>query len=361
MNQDVADQLTRARTGLILDFPFFGQLVMRLKFVEDSSIKTLAVDGKRIFYNPDFVNNLSVNLKKSALAHEVGHCIYEHIGRRGARNPKKWNYAGDYVINAMLKDAGFEIGDGWLYNPVYAGMSSDEIYNALPDDLDDSGKEPLDEILDGTPETVEIDATDWKIATIQAAQAAKAVGKLPASMERFIDEMTATKVDWRAVLRRFVTERSKDDYSWMRPNRNFASLGMFLPGLYSESIGEVVVAIDTSGSIDQHTLNVFGSEVSAVSASVRPAKLTVIYCDAKINHVDVFGPNDVLRFDMHGGGGTDFCPPFDYVSENDIKPACFIYLTDMYGRFPAPPGYPVLWCATSSVVGPFGETIEIEV
>lgn len=372
MNKEVADQLTRARTALILDHPFFGQLALRLKLVEDKSAKTLCVDGKSIHYNPDFVAGLSPALTRSAMVHEVGHCVFEHIGRRNGRDPRKWNHAGDYVINAMIKDSGFEIGKDWLYDPAFAGMTTDQIYNLLPDDDGKGGgggSQPgpgdpggsLDEVTDGDPGSNETDATDWKIATIQAAAAAKAMGKLPGSMSRFVDEMTTPKVDWRNVLRRFVTEISKNDYTWMRPNRRYAAQGIFLPTLYSESMGHVVVGIDTSGSIGQDMLNAFGAEIKSIVGSVRPIKTTVIYCDSSVNHVDEFEPNDELHFDMHGGGGTDFRPPFAWLSERAEIPVCFIYLTDMYGPFPSDPGYPVLWCATTDIVGPIGETVQIEV
>lgn len=361
MNQAVLQQLTRARTALILDQPFFGVLALRLKLVEDNTHKTLAVNGRQIFYNADFVAGLSPALTKSALAHEVFHCVYDHIGRRGGRNPRKYNMAGDYVINAALKDSHFEIGQDWLYNPAYAGMSSDEIYNLIPDgDDDDDGDGPLDEVLDGDPSETEIEATDWKIATVQAAEAAKAVGKLPASLQRFVDELTTPKVDWKSVLQRFVTETSKNDYTWSRPNKRFIEQGFFLPTLHSESMGEVVVAIDTSGSITQDVLTAFASEIKAIIGSVRPSCTHVVYCDSAINHVDTFDPNDELHFDMHGGGGTDFCPPFEYVAEYDIKPVCLVYLTDGYGCFPPPADYPVLWVMTTSVQPPFGECVAIE-
>lgn len=366
MNKQVFDQLTRARTALILDHPFFGQLALRLRLVEDESVPTLCVDGKEVRYNPDFVSKLSPALIRSAMVHEVGHCVFEHIGRRNGRDPRKWNHAGDYVINAMIKESGFEIGEGWLYNPAYAGMTTDEIYNKLPDGKG-NGPGPgepggsLDEVGDGDSTTTETDATDWKVAAIQAAATAKAMGKLPASMARFVDELTAPKVDWREMLRRFVTEISKNDYTWMRPNKRYASQGINLPTMYSENMGHVAVAIDTSGSIGQATLNAFGAEIKAIVGATRPIKTTVIYCDATVNHVDVFEPNDELHFDMHGGGGTDFCPPFAYLDKEGTTPVCFIYLTDMYGSFPNDPGYPVLWCATSDVVGPFGDTVRIEV
>lgn len=367
MNHEIAKQLTYARTALVIDFPFFGQLALRLNMVEREGVKTLAVDGRNIFYNADFVAGLTPALRKSALGHEVLHCVFDHIGRRGARNARKWNMAGDYVINLVLKDSGLEVGEGWLLNPTFAGMSADEIYNLLPDGEDDDGNgegggDPLDDVLDGAPETREIDAMDWKIAAVQSANAARAMGKLPGSLERFVDELVNPKVDWREQLRRFMLPAIGGDYTWMRPNRMFVNQGIYLPTLFSEAVGEIVVCIDTSGSITNEILNAFGSEIKGIVDQARPSKTHVIYCDAAVNHVDCFAPDDELQFKMHGGGGTDFRPPFAYVEEHQIAPKCLVYLTDMYGAFPASaPDYDVMWISTSGVQGPFGETLPIEV
>jgi len=361
MNKDVADTLTRARTQLILDHSFFGQLALRLTMVEKPEIKTAAVNGKNIFYNPDFVASLPSGQVKTLLAHEVMHCVFDHIGRRADRNHRKWNQAGDYVINQALLDSGFEAVPGWLQSAVYQGMSTDEVYSLLPESDNEDGNDPLDEVLDGDPADVETNATDWKIATIQAANVARLEGKLPASLARFVEELTVAKLDWKAMLRRFITETAKDDYSWQRPNRRFISQGFILPTLYSETMGEIVVVIDTSGSIDQATLNAFGSEIKAIVQGARPSKTHVIYCDAAVNHVDEFGANDDLKFDMHGGGGTDFRPPFEYVTEKSIKPVCLVYLTDLWGPYGDAPEYPVMWVCTTNKIAPWGETIPIEV
>lgn len=356
-------KLTIARAQLLLNkgHGFWGVLALRLGLHERPDIKTLAVDGKRMFYNADFVMTLSDSLCRSAIAHEVMHCVFEHVGRRGARNPRKWNQAGDFAINLTLKDAGFEIGQGWLLSDAYRDMSADQIYDMLPDSPDDDGNDPLDEIFDGDPTDQEAANIEWKLATVQAAQAAKKAGNLPGALDRFVEEITTNKVDWREQLKRYITQISKDDYAWSRPNRRFLSAGAYLPGLYSENMGDIVVAIDTSGSIDQRTLDTFGAEVKAVVAAVRPTKTTVIYCDSYINHVDEFGPHDELRFKLHGGGGTDFNPPFQYVDEQGIRPECLIYLTDLYGPFPPAPQYPTIWVATTNEAVPFGEAVRIEV
>jgi predicted metal-dependent peptidase len=369
MNKDIALKLSAARTALLIDAPFFGELCLRLRLVERPDLpppSTFAVDGRNIFYNPAFVDKISSNEVKFVLAHEVMHCVYEHMSRRGDRNPKKWNIAGDYSINGVLIQSGFTMPKGGLYEPAFDGKSADEIYSLLPDPPPDggggSGPGPLDQVMDGTEGEAESIATEWKIATIQAANSAKMAGKLPESLKRLVDELITPKVDWRDQLRRFITEKSRDDYTWMRPNRRYAAMNLFLPSLYSETMGRLVVAIDTSGSISDDILQAFGSEIKAAHIASRPSELINIYCDARVNHVDTFGPSEELHFDMHGGGSTDFNPPFGHVDEHNLKPACFIYLTDGYGPFPpSPPDYPVLWVMTTDVTPPWGEVIRIQI
>ena len=241
-------------------------------------------------------------------------------------------------------------------------MTTDHVYSLLPEeDEGGEGDDPLDDCRDGEPDDTGMAEVEWKIATVQAAKLAKDAGKLPGSLARFIDELTSTKIDWKAALRRFITEICKDDYSWSRFNKRFQAQGIFLPSLYSVSMGEIVVVIDTSGSIDQPTLNAFGSEIKAIVDGTRPSKTHVIYCDSRVNHVDEYGPNDELTFTMHGGGGTSFIPPFEYITDKEITPVCLVYLTDLYGPFPAPPEFPVMWVCTTNQVAPFGETLPIEI
>ncbi len=359
-----------ARTRLILDQVFFGMMALRLNLVEKKDTKTAAVDGKNLFYNPEFVKQLSGSERETLIAHEAMHPMLDHIGRLQGRQQRRWNCAGDYVINPILQDSGMTPIKGWLCDPAFAGMNADHVYSILPEDQDDgSGNNPygqggldaLDEVMAGDPNSQEIDALEWKAAATNAANVAKQMGNLPASLQRFVEEITGNKVDWRGQLRRFITEHAKDDYSFARPNKFFMHLGFFLPTLYSESIGTIVVAIDTSGSIDQPTLNAFGAETKAIVSTSKPSKLFVIYCDAKVNHVDEFDPYDDITFDMHGGGGTRFEPVFTYIEENNIKPVALVYLTDLEGPLSfVPPNYPVLWCCTTARIAPFGETIPLQ-
>jgi len=179
---------------------------------------------------------------------------------------------------------------------------------------------------------------------------------MPGFMQRFVDDLATNKVSWRSVLHEFFNHTSKDDYSWSQPNRMFAAAGMYLPRMWSESMGPIDVVIDTSGSIGKEQLDEFAAEIRAIVTAARPARVRVIYADAAVNHVDTFEQGEELTFHAYGGGGTDFRPAIKFAAED--PPVALVYLTDMYGAFPdQAPEYPVLWCATSHVDGPFGQTV----
>lgn len=370
-NDPKFDQLTKARAWLIHGQPFFGVLCLQLNMQATEDVPTAGVDGKTIFYNPKFIASLPFDLTCSVLCHEILHCVFEHIGRRGTRDAMRWNYAGDYVINLLIKEMGMKVGADWLLDDQYKGMSADEVYSKLPQGLPSSsfvcevGNRPGAK-GDGpgdapTPDEAAQIKAMWKVATVQAAMLAKQQGKLPGSLERFIEDIVAPQVDWKEQLRHLLTTFCPTDYSWSRPNRRHVTSGIYLPSVDGQSMGRIVCAIDTSGSITQEMLNVFGSEIVGIRDSVLPAAFDIVYCDSHINHVDSFDQHDELHFKMHGGGGTDFRPPFDWVEKQGERPACLVYLTDLEG--PAPqtaPGYPVIWCCTTNKEGPWGTTIHVK-
>jgi len=366
MNEEARTKLIRARIAMIVKQPFFGTLALRLMLMENAALNppTLAVDGKTIFYHPDWVNNNDLDVVMAGVAHEVGHCVFQHIGRRNGREPKRWNYANDYVVNGVLKDSGFTVLPTWLYSAAFNGMSSDEIYELLPPNPPGSSFDGHAEQLPADVDPA-INADDWQIATVQAANAAKAAGSLPGSLQRFVDQIVSPKPDWRAVLRRFMSEDSREDYSYARLNRKYASLGIYLPGLYSESMGLLVITVDTSGSISKPIFDAFMAEVDELRNQLQPTMTHLVQCDAEIGEVNEFEMDDEFQskdIKITGGGGTDFRPPFQWVEKEGIEPKVFLYLTDGYGSFPKqPPPYPVLWLMTTSVVPPWGEHVKIEV
>lgn len=391
--------MQKGRVKLLLDQPFFGSLMMHLKPVETKNVQTFSTNAKELFYNPDFMDKLNDDELQTVLAHEVMHCALGHPFRRGQREIGKFNKAADYAINNFLDKVNEEQRTKGRAEPFpfsgqlktclvdhqYDPFSAEEIYARIPDPPKQSGggngqgsggqpgQQPgkgspsngPGEFTDGAADQAEAEAQEstWKVALKQAALAAKGQGKLPAEAERMVQEFLTPKVPWAEVLRTFLTSAAKDDYSWTRPNRRYAGAGVILPGLHSPRLGPVVVAVDTSGSIDGKQFDEFIAEVRSILFDCRPEKLILVQCDARVHdwrELEVFDEPANVKF--KGGGGTDFRPVFTRVEKELITepPAALIYLTDMMGDFPDnDPGYPVLWAATTSRQGPFGITLQI--
>jgi len=388
-NENAKKKIASARVALVLNEPFFGSLSLRMAMIEDGSIKTLCTNGKAIRYNSNFVESLPHDILVSAICHEVLHVALGHAWRRDARNAKLWNVAGDYEVNQVLLDSGMKLGEDWLIDPLFKGLTAEPIYTRLDkpkdegddddqgEDSQDSQGEDNDAQGEGEPEgsdepqgpgdvedcpdgeEKELEA-EWKVATIQAANAAKAQGKLPGSLKGLVDALRETKTDWRAYTLRFAQERAASDYTMRVPNRRFVQSGLYLPALQDVCMGEIIIAVDTSGSCSD-AIPAFGAHLQVILDTVRPRVLHVVYADDGVQHVDTYAPGDTVKVRRDGGGGTSFVPPFQWIAAQGIEPACMIYLTDLYGTFPAPADFPVLWASvTKNLHAPFGETIYIK-
>jgi predicted metal-dependent peptidase len=328
-----SDLFAKARAALLVNAPFWGVLSLRLAPVEDSSIQTMKTDGVSIHYNPDFVKGLSRSVLRSGIAHETLHCAALHHTRREGRDLRRWNIACDHAINPLLAQAGFELPEGALLDPAYAGMSAEEIYARLPEDAGKYGNDPdsddpggMGGVKDpppggdpgqpnpsgqpGTRAPSAADLTrqeeDWAIATAQAEATAKAMGIAAGDAARAIREQMAPRVDWRDVLRRYLSAAAKSDYAWTPPNRRYIARGLYLPSLRSETLGPVVVAVDTSGSIDDATLAAFSAEITAILDEAAPEAVHVVYCDAEVRATERFEPGDAI--DLPAGRRRDGVP-----------------------------------------------------
>ncbi len=385
------EMMAKARAGLILDMPFFGSLALKLKLVEDPTCDTAWTNGVSMGYNPAWIESLSLDEIKGVVCHEVMHCANQHQNRRDNRDGPRWNMAGDYAINSLIEGCGLALPEGRLLDPAYNDMAAEQIYNRLPQGGQSEGQQgqsggnggqggqgessdpggcgevrdtPGESGQPSSPADKEQSSQEWKIAVNQAAQQAKAMGDLPAGLERLVNEIVNPKVDWRETLRRFVDTAAKNDYRWFPPNRRHIHNGLYLPSVRSEELGTLTVAIDTSGSIGQEELNQFAGELTSILEQYR-ADCTVIYCDAKVAGVEHILADDLpLDLKPKGGGGTDFRPPFKWCEEQGENPTCLVYFTDGYcNRFPEEPAYPVLWVKYGNYDGfdpPFGETMNLQ-
>ena len=365
------NKIIQARSDLILDptavGAFFGALAWRLVLTEDPTCKRFATDGKRLFFNPAVVEEMPLPQVVGAVCHEVMHVADGHNWRREWRDTKGWNIACDRAINPPILEAGLKLpGDVWNL-PEDRGKSAEEIYGKMkPEEQKGEGK--FGDGTDGPGEVRDCEEADseeikenWKVAVIQAAQVAAQKGKLPAGIERFIEAIRSPAVDWKAALRRFMETCAKNDFSWQYPNKRYIASGLYLPSLRSEQMPPIVLYWDTSGSMDdRESRAIIATECGMIISEVRPEKTHIVYGDAKVQHTQEFGPDEPVNFEPKGGGGTDFRPIFEWVTEQGIQPACFIGITDLEGYFPdVPPGYPVIWASTTKEKAPWGETIEV--
>jgi len=378
---DTEKRLSKAKTALILEHPFVGNIALNMPFELTEDIPTAATNGERVMFNPDFCEELSDEELKFLVAHECMHPMLEHPFRRQDRDIRVWNQAGDYVINQLLVDENMgKMPEGGLYDmDVWhkGGGTTDGIYKILPKEgpSDDSnggigsvgkgGGDPLDQCLDaeGGQAENEQKASEWKVKVAQAAQAAKMMGKMSAGLERFVGKVLEAKVDWREVLQRFVEKCKDDTRSWARPNRRFLAQGLYLPTSSGEAMGELVVAVDCSGSIDEDTLNQFAAEVLTIKEDSNPSCIHVVYFDHEVSHYEKFTRDDELHIEPHGGGGTAFSPVFDYLNKHGIDPIACVFLTDLYcDDYGDEPSYPVLWVATDKdkTDAPFGEVVVMD-
>lgn len=373
--QRAAELMSKAKANLLLEQPFFAAIVCSMNFEADENLpfKTLATDGKTIWYDPAFICSLSLPQAKWALCHEVGHIMWKHMFRRGERDPMLWNIAGDYIINQLLEDE--KVGErvtqvNVCFDPALVargGGTTEGVYDLLQQEYEKNGGslgsgfgDQFDECRDASGSQADVSeqeaATSVMIA--QAAQSAKMCGKLSQNIERFIERAGKPKVDWRFVLRRFFTSRAKIDYTWARPKRRFMADDIWLPSMGGVTMGECVVAVDESGSISEKELAEFAAEIADIKDSLRPIRLHVIYFHSHVSHVDTFEQDDPLEIKSHGTGGTAFSPIFAKVEELGLDPECCVVLTDLCcSDFGPQPGYPVLWVSNAADQAPWGEVV----
>ena len=374
---DGLEEFTKARSQLILTNPFFGTLALRLRPIPDESIATACTNGEYIKYNPKWFLKLREQERIGLIAHEVMHVALFHMIRRNDREPGKWNIAGDYVINGALIKSKFILPHTELIDPQYDDMSTDNVYALLPEDIK-KGTGPGDVLLlDGDdpggcgavidhPSISDGSAkgkfeAEIEVAVQQAAEAAKAMGKLPGHLQTLIEKALAPKVDWKMTLARFLRANNKSDFTWIRPNRRFISRGLYLPSLHTPCLEEIAIVSDTSGSRTDEELNQDLSEMSSILHDLSPERIHFLQCDTEVRSYKEYSREDLpLKVTYTGRGGTNFSPAINYINENYPAVSALVYLTDLESNdFGSKPHYPVLWVTTSSTEAPYGEVIQI--
>ena len=198
-----------------------------------------------------------------------------------------------------------------------------------------------------SPGDMTLEEQAWDEAMHQALSLAKAEGKAPGGVEETVRGAHASTLDWRSLLRRYMTDAVKSDYSWSVPNRRFIDSGLYLPSIHSEGMDAIAVIIDTSGSLPAATLAEFWAELREVASEIRPGRVIVLQVDAAVQDAAEYAPDELPdEIAIKGRGGTDFRPGFEWLDEQGIQPGVCLYFTDMEcSDYPeTEPSFPVLWC-----------------
>ena len=396
------NRVVRSRCQMLMAFPFFGILSLKLQLEVNYEINTAATDGEKLYINPNFVKTLSEAELNWLVVHEVMHPALQHLWRKGDRLADMWNEACDYAIHDIMmqfkessdykKSAILEMPKGGLYNKEYRDMSADQIYDDLRkkrkkqnagsgnssgsgggnqgnqgnqgNTLDDHSKWGNKQ----TQKDAQQKSQSWEGNLISAAQAAasKSAGNVPGFLERLIGKLTKPQKDWRSLLAEFV-EPEINDYSFNPPDKRMAEvtfgldafgnpIEVLLPDFNDEVevVKKIFFVSDTSGSIGNKELETVYSEIVGAIQQFQ-GKLSghlmffdhCAYPPTSFESID-----DVLKIRPVGGGGTDFHAPFEYINEHfEIEDvAGIVMLTDGYASWPdesIAKGIPVLWLITN--------------
>ena len=371
MRVDVLDRIIVARVGLLLRHPFFGNMATRLRIMSaDDWCPTAAVDGKNLYFNTQFFNAMSNKEIEFVIAHEILHCVFDHLGRRDDRDPTLYNIAADYIVNNLLvRDRIGEIPKlvKCFQDFKYTDWTSEEVYDDLFEKYDEEELKQLGELLDEHLDWGEDDegneggsegeegkdsngnATSKKRPSyskddlrkirdevkenmLSAAQSAGA-GNVPSGVQRMIKELTEPKMNWRELIRMQIQSTIRNDFTFQRPSRKAWHTGAILPGMnYDETI-DICIALDMSGSIGNAQAEDFLGEIKGIMEEFKDYNIKLWCFDTKVYNEQDFsadGGEDLLDYEIMGGGGTDFMANWHYMKENDIQPKKFIMFTDGY-------------------------------
>lgn len=347
----IVDKIVVARVGLLLRHPFFGNMATRLKIIDASDwCMTAATDGRSLYYNKDFFNDLTTKQIEFVVAHEILHNVFEHMLRHEGRNKHIWNAAVDYAVNGQLvRDRIGEVPPKIkiYHDTKHYGKPAEQIYDEIYDDEDEKSLSALGQLLDehidwekdGDGKRPQLSKEDLKQIRdeikeqmLQAAQAAGA-GNTPAEIQRMIRELTEPKMNWREILRQQIQSTIKNDYTFMRPNRKAWHMNAILPGTNYEETIDICVAIDMSGSIGDDQAKDFLSEIKGIMQEYKDFKIKLWCFDTDVYAEQDYDGYSMDEFDEYqpvGGGGTEFMVNWDYMKEHDIQPKKFIMFTDGY-------------------------------
>ena len=387
-------RIQRAHVWLMNEprYCLYSGIFMLGKTTVEDGVPTAYTNGRDVKYGRKFVEELTDAEIRGLVLHENLHKAFRHLviwKNLYKENAQKANMACDYVINLMIYDSDpsgkdVKLPEGGLLDEQYRGMNAKQVYDLLKGKCggdkpngedgggdkrggDDGGGGGFDDHdWEGAAETPSDVEEKWAKEVDQALrQGAILAGKLKGNIDRNIKDLLTPKVDWREALRDFVTSfcNDKDLSTWRKPNRRWVAQDVYLPSVIGETVGPLVVAIDTSGSIDGDVLSEFLSEVVSICSTVTPERIDLLYWDTRVAGHEKYeqgGFEGLMQSTKpRGGGGTDVRSVFQYVKQKALKPEAVVVLTDGYTPWPDAVDVPTLFAINTELVAPVGKTVRI--
>ena len=359
-------KLEQAKTKLMLENPYFGTLLTSIDLRVNNTIASFRPLGDVLEYNDEYIDVLSVNEVSTILANSAMHQALFHSDRGKDKVASVWNLASDYAINDLLVENGFMLPPMANYASRFEMLYAEQIYTILLGELDlqdnDESQEeerPNEEICEEELPEELLAQEEYELLVEQLNIKLEEHGDLPKGIERFIETKKEPQISWRDELYRYVNAHAKSDYKMFPPSKKHLYRGIALPSIYGEEL-KIVVAIDTSASIDDELLKIFLSELYEIMQVFTHYIIELIECDAKIQNIQRLTPQEPLEPTLKGGGGTNFIPVFDYVENLNEDFKFLIYFTDGKGSFPHyEPLIDTLWVMPQNEDVPFGEVLEL--
>ncbi len=361
------DKIEQAKTKLMLENPYFGTLVTAIELRVNNNIASFRPLGDVLEYNDEYIEVLSVDEVSTIMANSAMHQALFHSDRGKNRVSSVWNLASDYAINDLLVENGFMLPPMANYASRFEMLYAEQIYTILLGELD--LKESDDNIEEQEQDKDEISheelpqellaQEEYELLVEQLNIKLKEHGDLPKGIERFIETIKEAQISWRDELYRYVNAHAKSDYRMFPSSKKHLYRGIALPSIYGEEL-KIIVAIDTSASIDDELLELFLAELYEIMQVFTHYVIELIECDSKIQNTQRLTPQERLEPTLKGGGGTDFRPVFDYLENLNEDFRFLIYFTDGKGSFPNyEPSIDTLWVMPQREDTPFGEVLEL--
>jgi len=375
---DAGLKISRAKTKLAIEQPFWGSCALELKSVENNTITTFATDGRSLLWNRTYVDSLSEELVRNIIIHEVEHVLKKHhirmVSLKGdKKDHKKWNYATDHIINTMMHSVGFNLPEGALMDFQYANMNAEKVYSIIPEPPEGDEGGMIGEVMPmpgsqgETPSKADISDENMKIDQMicrAVDNAEKSQGTVPGYAQELLKKIRKPKKNWQDTIFTAIAARGFTDFTMSRPNRRLmANYDMYLPSMYTNKIGKIGVALDSSGSMSTKDLQLGLGLIQRIKEDYNPEAIIVIEVDAQVHEETVLLEHDkITEMKIKGRGGTLVTPAFKYFDKHHPDIDTLLYITDLYvNDIPStPPLYPVIWmCVSDEATAPWGLVVRI--